>query len=62
MGGFYVCLLGAKILLAVLVAKSKYFLSGNVYIYIRGLLGLVLGVLAFVLFFDGLTLLGVRGS
>lgn len=56
---FYICLVGSKILLAILIGKSKSFLSGKVYIYTMRFLGLVLGVLAFVLFYDGLKLLGI---
>lgn len=59
---FYTFLIGSKILLAILVGKSKSFLSGDVYIYIMRLLGLALGVLAFVLFIDGLKLLGISGA
>ena len=59
---FYVFLLGSKILLAILFGKSKSFLSSNVYIYIKRFLGLVLCVLAFGLFVDGLKLLGVSGA
>lgn len=58
-GAFYVFLVGSKILLAVLVGKSKSFLSGDVYVYIMRLLGLVLFGLAVVLFIDGLELLGI---
>ena len=56
---FYTVLVGSKILLAILVGKSRSFLGGNVYIYTMRFLGLVLCVLAFVLFGDGLTLLGI---
>ncbi len=56
---FYTMLVGSKILLAVLVDKSRSFLDGNVYIYTMRFLGLALCVLAFVLFRDGLTLLGI---
>jgi threonine/homoserine/homoserine lactone efflux protein len=56
---FYALLVGSKILLAILVGKSKSFLVGNVYIYTMRFLGLVLCVLAFVLFRDGLKLLGI---
>ena len=56
-GSFYALLVGSKILLAILVGKSKSFLVGNVYIYTMRFLGLVLCVLAFVLFRDGLKLL-----
>ncbi len=55
---FYTCLVGSKILLAVIVGKSKSFLSGNVYIYTMRFLGLILFVLAFALFYDGLKLVG----
>lgn len=58
-GGFYVALIGAKILLAVLVGRSRTFLSGTVYKYIMRLLGLVLCFLALLLLRDGLDLLGV---
>jgi len=57
--GFYTLLVGSKVLLAILVGKSKSFLSGDVYIYIMRFLGLALGVLAFALFIDGLKLLGI---
>jgi threonine/homoserine/homoserine lactone efflux protein len=55
--GFYVSLVGSKILLAIMVGKSKTFLVGNVYIYTMRSLGLVLCILAVVLFRDGLKLL-----
>ena len=57
--GFYIFLIGSKVLLAILVGKSKSFLSGDAYIYIMRLLGLALAVLALTLFIDGLNLLGV---
>lgn len=56
---FYVFLIGSKILLAILVGRSKTFMGGNVYIYTMRFLGLILCVLAFVLFRDGLRLLGI---
>lgn len=56
---FYSFLVGAKIALAIFVGKSKSFLKGNVYIYTLRLLGLVLCVLAVVLFHDGLKLLEI---
>jgi len=56
---FYVLLVGSKMLLAIMVGKSKAFLVGNVYIYTMRSLGLVLYVFAFVLFRDGLRLLGI---
>jgi threonine/homoserine/homoserine lactone efflux protein len=56
---FYAVLVGSKILLAILVGKSKSFLGGNVYRYTLRFLGLVLCVFAFALFRDGLRLLGL---
>ncbi len=57
--GFYMLLVGSKVLLAISVGKSKTFLSGNVYIYTMRVLGLMLGMFAFILFWDGLELLGI---
>lgn len=57
LGGFYALLLGSKVLLAVLVGKSKTFLQGALYITIMRFLGLLLGVLALLLFRDALKLL-----
>jgi len=57
--GFYTCLVGSKILLAIFTGKLKSFLSGKGYLYTTRLLGLALFVLAFSLFHDGLRLLGV---
>ncbi len=54
---FYICLVGTKIILAILVGKSKTFLSGNKYIYTMRFLGIVLGIFAIFLFLDGLELL-----
>ena len=56
---FYTFLVGSKILLAIAIGKSKSFLSGKAYIYTMRFLGLVLGVLAVILFYDGLRLLGI---
>ena len=56
---FYTFLVGSKILLVILIGKSKSFLTGKVYIYTMRFLGLVLGVLALALFYDGLKLLGI---
>jgi threonine/homoserine/homoserine lactone efflux protein len=58
-GSFYVLLVGSKMLLAVLVGRSKSFLSGTSYTYIMRLLGLALCFLALLLFRDGLKLLGI---
>ena len=61
-GSFYVLLIGSKILLAILVGRSKSFLNGRMYLYIMRFLGLALCVLALLLFRDGLELLGMPGN
>jgi len=58
LAAFYVALIGAKITLALVVGRSRAFLSGPVYRNVMRLLGLVLCVLALFLFRDGLRLLG----
>jgi len=45
---FYFFLVGSKILLAILIGKSKFLLSSNAYIFTMRFLGLVLCVLAIV--------------
>ncbi len=59
---FYLFLVGSKIVLAMLVGRSKSFLGGRAYIYTMRFLGLALGALACVLFYDGLKLLGIVNS
>ena len=56
---FYVLLVGSKIILAIVVGKSKSFLSGSVYKYIMRFLGFILCFFAVILFRDGLQLLGI---
>lgn len=56
---FYILLIGSKILLAVLVGKSKSFLNGSLYLYSMRLLGLALCILSLLLFRDGLKLLEI---
>jgi threonine/homoserine/homoserine lactone efflux protein len=56
---FYVLLVGAKIVLAVLVGKTRSFLLGNTYVFTMRTLGLIMIILAAVLFRDGLQLLGL---
>ena len=58
-GGFYFCLVGAKIAVAILTGKSRSFLTGNSYRAMIRCLGLFLIVLAGKLLYDGLTLLQV---
>lgn len=54
---FYSLLVGCKIFLALLVAQSKAFLRGRVYVNTMRVLGVILCMLAAVLFYDGIRLL-----
>lgn len=58
-GSFYFMLIGSKILLALLVGRSKTFLRGDMYLYIMRFLGMVLCLLSLILFRDGLNMLGI---
>ncbi|MDI9569538.1 MAG: LysE family transporter [Pseudomonadota bacterium] len=58
LGSFYACLLGAKVLLALLAGRSRRFLAGRAYLFTLRALGLLLIGLAAILFHDGLKLLG----
>lgn len=56
-GSFYLCLVGAKIVLALITGRSASFLSGRIYIYIMRSLGVALMVLGLLLCRDGFKLL-----
>ena len=56
---FYVLLVGSKIVLAILVGKSRSFLTGNKYIFTMRLLGVILIIVAGFLFRDGFHMLGI---
>ena len=60
--GFLGCLVGAKMLLAVLVGKSRRFLAGNLYLSIMRCLGLLLFVFAFLLAKEACSLFGLFQS
>lgn len=57
--GLYVCLIGAKILIAWLVARSRGFLMSRGYVYVNRLLGVALIVFAILFTRDGLRFFGV---
>ena len=57
--GFYVCLTGSKVCLAVVAGKSRQLLMGRAYGYLMRVLGALLVIFAFLLFRDGLGLLGL---
>ncbi len=58
-GSFYVLLVGTKIMLAMVVGRSKSFLRGRLYLYTMRALGLLLCGLALIMFSEGLQLLGI---
>ena len=57
--GFEVCLVGAKIALAVITGRSKRLLHGAAYGYLMRALGILLFLFALVLFRDGARQLGL---
>lgn len=57
--GFYILLVGAKVIVSVLVGKSRQFLKSNRYIYTIRLLGVILLFFALVFLRDGLGFLGI---
>ncbi len=58
-GSFYLMLVGSKMVLAVLAAKSKAWLHGRWYRFTMQLLGLCLCLLAVLLVRDGLQLMAI---
>jgi threonine/homoserine/homoserine lactone efflux protein len=56
---FYLCLIGSKICLALVVGKSRAFLEGRIYVYTMRVLGALLFLFALLLFRDGLRLIGL---
>lgn len=57
--GFYLCLIGSKVILAVIIDKSRIFLTSTVYMFTVRLLGLLLLLFALLFIKDGLAALGV---
>ncbi len=57
--GLYLCLIGAKILVAWLTARSRPFLESRAFVYVNRLLGVALAVFALLFLRDGLEYLGV---
>lgn len=59
--GFYTMLVGAKLVLAVVVGRSRNWLTSRGYIWLNRFLGLALLFFALVIIRDGLVLLGWLG-
>lgn len=57
--GFYLLLVGSKVVLALVVARSRAVIKGRAYVFTMRGLGLALCLLALVLVRDGLALLGM---
>jgi threonine/homoserine/homoserine lactone efflux protein len=57
--GFYVFLVGSKVLIVLLVDRSKNFLKSRTYIYIMRTTGLILLCFAVLFLKDGLRMLGL---
>ena len=56
--GLYVCLIGAKILVAFLVGRSRKFLKSRGYVYVNRTLGVVLAGFSIFFLRDGMRFLG----
>jgi hypothetical protein len=56
---FYLFLIGSKVLLALLVGKSKSYLTGKWYLYTLRFLAVLLCLFATVLIREGLSLLKI---
>jgi threonine/homoserine/homoserine lactone efflux protein len=59
MASFYVCIVGSKMVLALVVGRSRSFLTGARYLWSVKCLGILLIGFSLVLFYDGLTLTGL---
>jgi threonine/homoserine/homoserine lactone efflux protein len=59
LAGFYTCLVGSKVVLAILVGRSRSILNGPRLLKIFRLLGVLLCLLALGLMRDGMVLLGI---
>lgn len=57
--GFYLLLVGSKVVIALLVDKSKAIVSSRIYIYVVRVLGIALIVFAVLFLREGLDLLGI---
>ncbi len=57
-GSFLMLLVGSKVILAMVVERSRAFLKGRVYIWVMRILGILLMIFSMVLFRDGFELLG----
>ncbi|MBI5248038.1 MAG: LysE family transporter [Desulfomonile tiedjei] len=61
LGGFYICLIGGKMSLAVIAANSRQLLAGRMYAYVMRILGGLLLILAFIMLREGVLFLNLLG-
>ena len=54
----YLCLVGSKVITAMIIGKSRPFLKTRSYMYLLRGLGIVLFIFAYIYFYDGLKLIG----
>lgn len=59
LGSFLFLLVGSKVILAIIVGRSRTFLKGNAYINIMRILGILLILFSIILFRDGLKLFDI---
>jgi threonine/homoserine/homoserine lactone efflux protein len=59
LAGFYIAIVGVKMAVALLAAGTRVFLSGNIYVWIVRIMGLVLLAFAILLLREGLEKLGI---
>jgi threonine/homoserine/homoserine lactone efflux protein len=57
--GFYFCLIGSKVAVAVVVDRTRVFLNSTIYVYSIRILGLFLLIFAFLFLKNGLIALGL---
>ncbi len=55
---FYVFLIGSKILIAIIVSRSKVFINQKLYVIIMRVLGIALLIFSIIFFYDGYKYLG----
>jgi len=55
--GFYLLLIGSKVVVAIVSSKVKNFIKSNLYVYLMKFLGLILLILAVLMFYDGFQLI-----
>lgn len=57
--GFYLLLIGSKILVAIVIGKSRRFLTSKSYVYANKFLGILLLIFAILFVWDGLKYFGI---